>query len=233
MAVNIGLKRGDRALVVGQSGSGKTFLSLQLARALPRPVLIVDTKWSGEIARAAKKYGWTIDTEDVPELNEGVVVWRPGPDLLADPMGIDAVLDNLVRNQQICSVYIDELYQLHRQGRAGPGIIGLYTRGREMGFTTLACSQRPAWVSQFCKTEASHYIVMRLLLPDDRKNMAEMMGAPQIRDTALEKRWYWYAAQGEQPILMRPYKIPPQLQKVLDAKENPTILKHRKSHLLI
>ncbi len=203
------LRRGDRGILIGQSGSGKTTLGLELVRAMPRPVLIVDTKWSETIGDMADDHDWRI-SEGVPPLrrrDKGVYVWRPSPDDLVDPGLLDAELDNLVRNRRICSVYIDELYQLHKAGRPGPGVVGLYTRGREMGFTTLASSQRPAWVSQFCLTEASHYFVMRLLQQQDRKRMGEMMGAPIVQKEALPPHYFWYARQGSEPILVKPLDI--------------------------
>ncbi len=216
--LRLSVPRGTRGILIGQSGSGKTTLALALADTMPPPLLVVDTKWSKGIGDWAKSRDVEIVHEfpSLKKLRKGddfAVVWRPEPDLLGEPMALDAHLDDLVRSRETCSVYIDELYQLHRAGRAGPGLIGLYTRGREMGFTTLAGSQRPAWVSAFCLTESDQYYIMRLLMRDDRKKVGEMMGAPQIADEILPEHWFWHAKQGAEPVLIRPLKVE---QKMLD-----------------
>jgi energy-coupling factor transporter ATP-binding protein EcfA2 len=201
--MNITLKRASRGVCVGKTGSGKSTLALRMVNAMPLPVLIIDTKYSATILEAADAGEWNI-VDTIPKRLEGITVWRPDPDTLADPYAIDAEIDRLVRNSAICSVYIDELYQIHSNGRAGPGIIGLWTRGREMGFTVLASTQRPAWVSQFCLTESDQYYIFTLLLKDDRKKLAECLGSPEIVEKALDKHWFWYIEQGEDAVLCRP-----------------------------
>ena len=204
--MDITLKRASRGLLVGKTGSGKSRLALELVEELPLPVLIVDTKYAKSLGEAALKRDWEM-VSDIPKRLENVVLWRPDPEMLADPYAMDAEIDRLVRNHAICSIYIDELYQLHRNGRAGPGIIGLWTRGREMGFTVLAASQRPAWISTFCLTESDQYYIFTLTQVDDRKRLAESLGCPEIVPQVLEKYWFWYVRQGEDAVLCRPYPV--------------------------
>lgn len=204
--MNITLKRASRGLLVGKTGSGKSRLALELVEELPLPILIVDTKYAKSLGDAANTREWEI-VEKIPKKLKGVVLWRPEPELLADPYAMDAEIDRLVHNHAICSIYIDELYQLHRNGRAGPGIIGLWTRGREMGFTVLAASQRPAWISTFCLTESDQYYIFTLTQLDDRKRLAESLGCPEIVPQVLDKYWFWYIRQGEDATLCRPYNV--------------------------
>lgn len=208
--MNITLRRASRGLAVGKTGSGKSTLALAMIPAMPLPVLCVDTKYSRSISDAAAVHGWEI-VEELPKRLEDRIVWRPAPDQLADPYAMDAELDRLVRTHAICSVYIDELYQLHANGRAGPGIIGLWTRGRELGFTTLASTQRPAWVSQFCLTESDQYYLFTLTLKDDRKKLSECLGNPEIADNILKKHWFWYVEQGNDAVLCQPLALPKEL----------------------
>lgn len=202
--MDIRLRRASRGMLLGKTGSGKSRLALELIDAMPLPVLIVDTKYSRGIGDAAIINEWEI-VDKIPRKLTDVVVWRPSADMLADPYSMDAELDRLVRHHAICSIYIDELYQLHRNGRAGPGVIGLWTRGREMGFTTLAASQRPAWISTFCLTESDQYYIFTLTQLDDRKRLAESLGTPVIVDQILDKYWFWYVRQGEEAVLCQPY----------------------------
>lgn len=204
MPISINLRRGDRCIIVGKSGSGKTTLALELARTMPLPLVIVDTKWSASIAKTAGERGWRIVEGAFPETLEGVVIWRPDALTLSDPGLLDAPFASLVERRKPCSVYFDELYPLHTAGRAGPGLVGLFTRGREMGFTTLGGAQRPSWVSLFCLTEANIHVIMRLDLPQDRKRMAAVTGYPEIANVELPNRYFWYIEEGDEPTLVEP-----------------------------
>ena len=204
-------------MLIGQSGAGKTTLGLALAETMPLPLVVADTKWSDAIKKWGIENDAKFTSEFITPKKDEIIIWRPEPDDLADPYLLDAEIDAMVRSHRICSVYIDELYQFHKGGRAGPGIIGLYTRGREIGFTTLAGSQRPAWISSFCLTESDQFFVMRLTLLADRKKIGEIMGAPQVIENELQPRWLWHARNGENPVLIRPLDL---AKKTLDKPEN-------------
>ncbi len=223
MSVDISLRRGDRGLIVGQSGSGKTFVGIELCRAMPRPLVVIDTKYSAGIADLVKEdsANWSISEGAFPVITKETrcVIWRPDPDTLSDPLAIDAPLVRLVDNHRACSVYIDEMYQLHKAGRPGPGIVGLFTRGREMGFCTLGGAQRPSWVSLFCMTESNRFYVMKLALPADRKRVAEVLGEPDIEDVLLPPRWFWYMKEGEDLELIEPLTIRKKSDRVAKKDE--------------
>lgn len=59
------------------------------------------------------------------------------------------------------------------QGRAGSGLIALLTRGRSKGISVLMSTQRPAWLSRFCFTEAQKYYIYRLTDRRDSKVLGE------------------------------------------------------------
>jgi len=217
--VDISLTRASRGLAVGRTGSGKSTLALRMVEAMPLPRLVIDTKYSKAILETACDNDWDM-VSTIPKKLEDTLVWRPDPDMLAEPYAMDAELDRLVRNHAICSVYIDELYQLHSNGRAGPGIIGLWTRGREMGFTTLASTQRPAWVSTFCLTESDQYYIFTLTQKDDRKKLADSLGSPEVTEKILDKHWFWYVQQGEDAVLCTPLPLE---KKPLTQPENGSI----------
>lgn len=215
MSREIGLRSGDRGVIVGKSGSGKTFLGLEIARHMPRPLVIVDTKYSASIKSFAEENGFPI-VSTIKKAPDDVCIWRPTDIDLADPKLLDEGLQRLLDGKP-CSVYIDELYQFHINGKAGPGLIGLYTRGREAGFCTLGGAQRPVWISLFCLTEANHFYIMRLDLPQDTKRMADVSGSPEVAEW-VPNRWFWYIEEGDDPVLMHPLTIPEKSDSVADTE---------------
>lgn len=206
--MQINLPPRSRGLLVGPSGSGKTALGLELVLGLPPPVLVLDTKWAASIQEWAVLYDFPI-VHEMPDMRrvQGVVIYRPEPELLAEPAALDAQLNELVLNHDICSVYIDELYQLHKSGRAGPGIVGLWTRGREMGFTTLAATQRPAWISAFCLTESDYFYVFNIRSLDDRKKLCQSLGNEEYMQGDLKKYHFRFSKIGERSLVCAPIHI--------------------------
>lgn len=87
---------------------------------------------------------------------------------------------------------IDELYTLHTGGRAGEGLTGVLTRGREMKQSFLGLTQRPAWVSRFCFSESDYVIGMDLALKEDRKRMVDITGNIHFSERLEARKWLFY-----------------------------------------
>lgn len=179
-------KTGERVTVVGKTGSGKTTKILELINDSPvSPVLILDTKIDKAFPKAFPD-AKIMEGLGIPGKKDEMTIIRPLPEEAIDPMALDDWLQAIGRSNNIL-VVIDEMYQVHRHGQAGPGLVGLLTRGRSRGITMLLASQRPAWVSKFVFTECEHFYFMRLLNPDDRKIMSQYMGFPEIQELVLPK----------------------------------------------
>lgn len=188
------LKPGERGLIVGKTGSGKTFGATFLLRYLPRPILILDTKGDTNLPLSFPP----ADTDQQHDLWSGrydapVTLVTPTAEQVVDVAQLD---DWLAQAPAPATVYIDELYQVHNgAGRAGPGLVGLLTRGRSRGISVLMSTQRPAWVSRFCLTETENFYVYRLSDPTDRDRLARLT-APQIN--RIPRRFhFWFYRQGK------------------------------------
>ena len=144
------------------------------------PKIILDTKGEDKFDRFL-----TGDNIEVVKLKEfrklqyaklpEYTVIRPSRFELAESDLLDLYPDKIYTMGKPCFFFVDELYQLHHNGRAGAGLLGVLTRGRSKGITFLGGCQRPTWISRFCLTESQKFYIYRLLDTRDRKNLAEII----------------------------------------------------------
>ncbi len=158
------------------------------------PVVIVDSKNERAFDKLPNSLvcdGLTTDwiasyTSDSPV---STVVIRPYPEECT-PDALDDFLYSIYETATNVCVCIDELYMVHKNGRAGRGLIALLTRGRSDNITVIGATQRPTWLSMFCLSEADYYMIYRLKLAKDRERMAELTGDTKTLEQ-LDKYHYW------------------------------------------
>ena len=197
--MSILLERGQRGIIIGQTGSGKTVGAIWHMQHVPvTPIVIMDTK--GE--PAFDKIGIDEETQVYESLADFEREWfkkrrqpvysivRPDMSEIAEPAGMDETLFRMVQGGRGHFLYIDEAYQWHVAGRAGAGLTGILTRGRSKGITTLLSTQRPAWLSRFCFTEAQKMYIYRLNDKRDAKTIGEYV--PDFAEKPIAKRYEWY-----------------------------------------
>lgn len=180
--MNLIPKHGERALIVGRSGSGKTLFARWLLWHLPQTV-IYDFKHEpafdamGPIVDSTAD-AWRMFAE---EPHTEYVIVRPDHRLLADPFALDELLLDHYDRGAGYTAYLDEAYTVHRSGRAGPGYLALLTRGRSREITTISATQRPAFLSLYALTEANHIFAFRLQHQDDRARLGNIIEGYQRR----------------------------------------------------
>jgi hypothetical protein len=201
---------GKRCLIAGRTGSGKTTLAgWFLARskqnwvilnpkhtALYRemPYSVVHRSFDPRaIIRDTKRYKF-------------VILELSGEEARSDYMdGIIAWLHSALHNIALCA---DELYTLHSgNGRAGEGLTGWLTRGREYKQSFLGLTQRPAWISLFLFSESDLICEMDLTLEEDRDRLYEMTGDKHFLERVTGHRWLCYDVQRASMSLYGP--VPP------------------------
>lgn len=209
-AIDIVPREGERGLIVGHTGSGKTALSTWLNERRPRaPIVIYDTKGEPKFdalprSAATPDLGDVERLLDVPELD--YVIWRPEARTANDPEELDDALLHHYDNWQ-ADAHLDELRSFHNRGHAGPGLMALYTRGRSRGIGTLGGVQRPAWISRDALSEAQHFYIFDMIDARDRKRMAEIV--PNLADLERPPKYHFhYWRQGmAAPRLMAPIPL--------------------------
>lgn len=220
--MSILLERGQRGIMIGQTGSGKTIGAIyQLQNAPFDNVIVLDTKGEPSFNTIAR-YDETIDFYNSvkafhsalksPLPNYAIV--RPSPDDMTDLEYMDGLLLSIYNARKPCLVYVDEAYQWHISGRAGAGLIGLLTRGRSLGISTMLSTQRPMWISRFCFSESQKFYIYKLSDARDVKVIAEHIPAFNTY-YAAKKYHFWYydnaqdmeTAQFYQPVPMPPRPV--------------------------
>jgi energy-coupling factor transporter ATP-binding protein EcfA2 len=212
-------KRGERAFVTGQTGSGKSAFVAQFL--LPRidmsPIIIYDTK--DEPKFDALKPARVVATQE--QLDDAYrdqeidyIIVRPPISVTSDPDALDDMLYHHYEYYPDSVCYIDELYQFVRNFRAGRGLQGLLTRGRSRGITTIMASQRPAFIPMFALTESQKFYIFFLAHEDDRKRIAKVIrGFGELPDPVVHGFYFYELGPGNQITKYGPIK----LDKALDV----------------
>jgi len=198
-------QRGERLLLIGQTGSGKSVLASQLIERAPAPVFVLDSKGEPAVQSIEERVHSMgqlrgMRREEAPDY----VLIQPSVEEVADPASLDEYVRIIHEWHTPATLYIDELYMMHNGGRAYPGLIGAYTRGRSAGLTLIGGTQRPAWVSRFALSESSAYIVFRIVDRTDKKRISEVI--PGFDKLEQPQPFHWcYFRHGD----MEPSFYPP------------------------
>lgn len=181
------LKKGERGLLVGKTGSGKTQNGLfQLMNTELWPRIIFDTKiedaffsvpQNGETMEMFagleefESYAKKSKAKDWPDY----ILVRPLGHEYVDPEILDEYMRVIYERFGACFIFIDEVVNLHKNGRALPHLMNVLCRGRSRGKTTLMGSQRPAYISRSCLTETDRFYAHKLTDMRDRKTLGEVI----------------------------------------------------------
>lgn len=188
------IKPGERATVAGRTGSGKSTLARWILSRSPGHWIILNPKHTA--AYAALPDSNTVKGIDFKKIDRSLqehkftIVNPTGPQ--ATPQNMDAFMEYIHEEYRSVGICADELYTLHNNGRAGAGLLGWLTRGRELKQSFLGLTQRPAWVSQFVFSECEYIGGMSLSLIDDRKRLVQMTGREAYMDKLDPHVWLWY-----------------------------------------
>lgn len=203
---------GERGLIIGQTGSGKTAFALyMLERLKDVPIICYDTKGEDKFltlagSRVAYSENQVIDAIGDPETD--YIIYRPPPEFLADPKLLDDLLTIHFNNYFNIPAYIDEVTQFYNSRNPGAGLLGLLSRGRSRGITTIMSTQRPVAIASACKTEAQKFYIFTLLSDKDKKSVGDIVPNYDKYANPVKHGFYFYKAGEENPILFPPITLP-------------------------
>lgn len=198
MSPSIRIKPGDRAFIVGTTGSGKTYLASLLLR--PRPdVVVIDPKHQFELTGSA--HGKAVVTEDFREVvkhqGPGPLIYRPS--LAECAQGIPWFWVWIWFRENTL-VYVDEVAAITKPVTIPPDFARCIQQGRSRNIGVWCGTQRPARVPIVILSEAEHDFVFRLRNPEDLKRMAEYTDPAVMRDRAKGHE-FWYYGDRDQVLL--------------------------------
>lgn len=187
---------GKRCLVLGRSGSGKTAGAawlLQQSLPVTKKWVILNPKDDELLARMGPHVDWEPQAILDALKTNNIVVVHPDASILSDPMKLDKPLFDLVETEKPISFLIDELLYFQKgNSTAGPGIMGLLTRGRSRGQAMIATTQRPANISQYFYSEANYYAIYSLTQPADQDRVTDFTNQPDLARERKPYYWVWY-----------------------------------------
>jgi energy-coupling factor transporter ATP-binding protein EcfA2 len=203
------INRGKRATIAGRTGSGKSTLGKWLLQRSPGTWIILNPKHTAAYNTLPNSV--VLKGMDVNKLDKllreykFINVWPNEFECNEDAM--DDFIAYLTRTYSNIGICIDELYSLHSNGRAGPGLLGLLTRGRELKQSYIGMTQRPAFISKFCFSEADYVAGMTLLSDDDRKMMTKNTGRAEFAEPMAPHDWLWFDAANAQMRFFGPVPL--------------------------
>lgn len=219
-------QKGERALIVGATGSGKTGFSTFILQRLPNsPVVIYDTKADQKfplLPFSTIVTDWKETLEQVHNPEVDYVIVRPDPRMMRDIPALDDLLWKHYEHLHGIPAYIDEVTQFHNKGQAEAGLISLLTRGRSRGITTILATQRPKGISRFALTEIQKAYLFNLTHQEDREYLENVV--PNFSDLPKLERYghYYYKVGEDAAIPYKPIKLDPRFDTgYIDETEEP------------
>ncbi len=175
-------KSDDRLLIVGRTGSGKTYDALfnfAHRNYTSQPWIVTNTKGDPAINRLEKLEGVTLlEVNDDPPRRPGIFVIKPLPG--RDNDALEDFLWKVWENERT-GIYIDEGYLIPSNSEAWTALL---TGGRTKEIPMIILSQRPVLLNRFAISEAQFIQVKQLTRADDKKRISEygldldMVGKP-------------------------------------------------------
>lgn len=203
------IKPGERAIIAGRTGSGKTVLGGWLARRSPQKWIVFNPKHTAgynELPNVEILDGFKARKIDKALNDSRFVVLNFAPAESTAPF-MDACIRWLHDQYDNIGLIADELYTLHDSGRPLPGLTAWLTRGRERKQSFIGLTQRPVWISRFCFSEADYIGGMSLQLASDRKAMMQNTGRAEYLKKLDAHYWLWYRVAADELDLYGPVPL--------------------------
>lgn len=192
----------QHVFIAGKTGSGKTYLARKYLAGYLN-VFVLDTKgtltWP-EVPRDEV----TIIThiKELPKVKTIKCIYKPAVEELEIEFYDQFFRFIYERGHTIC--WIDEVMSVTPNSQKIPfWYKAILTRGRELGVSAWSLTQRPAGINLLPISEASHIISFDLNLPQDRKRMAEVSGAPEFLTKPGEFKFWYYNVKSDHATLAK------------------------------
>lgn len=202
--LSVKIRPSERAVLVGATGSGKTFLASRLVSPLRR-VLVLDPKHTFKLE--GFKPGETLPIFR----NEFKMIFRPDRE---EDDGKMARVSYEIFKRGNAVIYVDELATLADYYPITTAQLADIARtGRERAVGVWSAMQRPRFVPKVFLTESEVFFIFGLRSADDRKHIAGFSGEEVVQ--ALEPFGFWYV----RPEMQRPRALKLSGEKFTPARQ--------------
>lgn len=205
---------GQRTLIVGRTGSGKTYAALFLLSLMDfdeKPWIILDYKGESNIAQ--------IPGAEIIPLTENVFSLEPGIYIIKPQLFQEGAVEKLLWNiwgRENIGLFIDEGYMIPKSSDAFRAIL---TQGRSKNISVILLTQRPVEIDRFAISEADFFQIFHLNDKKDRARVMEYVPYHFEKEEKLQKyHSLWYDVGEDKLEKLAPV---PELGEIL------TIFKHR------
>lgn len=149
-------KQGEHVIIVGDTGSGKTYLESKLLQ-LRDYVIVVKTKPDDidfDGFRIVK------DFKNLADIKTKKFVLNPRPEIEWQRYHIANMISRAWKEEG-WTIAADETYYLTSILKMEKQLNMILTQGRSKKLTIVAGMQRPAWISRFALSQATHAFIFR------------------------------------------------------------------------
>lgn len=193
----------DRAVIVGSTGSGKTYLVREMLK-FRRFVVVLDTKgmmdWSKadgyQLIKSGKKENDEKVFQRLQNTTAEKILFKPSARWLRNDEAIEDFFQWIYWRGHT-TLYIDELTSIADTHKMPVGYRDLLARGREKGIEVWTSTQRPSGIPQQVLTESENCYCFKLRHPNDKKKLFQMFGFSEMQIDDLEKFHFIYSKNGD------------------------------------
>lgn len=184
----------EHGFICGTNGSGKSMLAQFLVRDPFKPYSVVyDPKHSRTLGEwgGGMKIMYTIGELYNATVEDRRIIYRPSLEEAEDRASQEAFF-KWIYTQGRVRVYIDECSALLGESNPNFYLKGCLTRGRELGVSVLATTQRPVSIPLITMSEASRFYIFRLNIEEDRKRITKITGLSDEAQLSLKRYEFFY-----------------------------------------
>jgi hypothetical protein len=188
------VKPSEHVFIAGRTGSGKTYLARKYLARYPQ-VVALDTKGTMTWPEVPAEDLTLVERlTDLTAAKTSKIIYRPGWQELEFDYYNEFFRWCYQRGHTL--VWVDEAMSICPNPHKIPDYYkAILTRGRELKVAVWSLTQRPAGIPQVIMSEATHFFIFDLNMPQDRQKLTEVTGAQELLEkpsTGYGAYSFWY-----------------------------------------